>query len=90
LLTCFGLPTSQQEFQLEECGAVWWLRFALDYWCTLLACGTNTGRVLLYDPHAQQARPGHGLGRGSAFPDDVAHADRSRPSDVENFALDSH
>jgi hypothetical protein len=33
---------------------VWWLRFSLDHWCTLLAVGTNTGRVLLFDPHAQQ------------------------------------
>jgi polycomb protein EED len=43
-----------QELQLEDCASVWWLRFSLDHWCTLLAVGTNTGRVLLFDPHAQQ------------------------------------
>lgn len=40
---------------------MWWLRFALDYWCTVLAIGTATGRVLLYDPHALQVRGGAGL-----------------------------
>ncbi|EFN59201.1 hypothetical protein CHLNCDRAFT_19370 [Chlorella variabilis] len=42
---------------LAECANVWWLRFALDYWCTVLACGTSTGKVLLFDPHAQQPQP---------------------------------
>ncbi|PSC76443.1 Polycomb group FIE2 [Micractinium conductrix] len=46
-----------QELQLEDCANVWWLRFALDHWCTVLAVGTNTGRVLLYDPHVQQPHP---------------------------------
>jgi hypothetical protein len=40
--------------QLEDCANVWWLRFALDHWCTTLAVGTNTGKVLVFDPHAPQ------------------------------------
>ena len=51
-----------QELQLEDCANVWWLRFAMDYWCTALAVGTNTGRVLVFDPHLQQV--GSGVGRG--------------------------
>ncbi|KAL4423581.1 hypothetical protein ABPG77_004621 [Micractinium sp. CCAP 211/92] len=43
--------------QLEDCGQVWWLRFALDYWCTTLAIGTNRGKVLVFDPHAVQPHP---------------------------------
>ncbi|KAI3433388.1 hypothetical protein D9Q98_003204 [Chlorella vulgaris] len=46
-----------QELQLEGCANVWWMRFALDYWCTTLAVGTSTGQVLLFDPHSQQSQP---------------------------------
>ena len=45
---------AQQVLQLEDCANVWWLRFAMDHWCTTLAVGTNTGRVLVFDPHAPQ------------------------------------
>ena len=45
---------AQQVLQLEDCANVWWLRFALDHWCTTLAVGTNTGKVLVFDPHAPQ------------------------------------
>lgn len=50
-------PACEQELQLEDCAQVWWLRFAMDYWCTTLAVGTNAGKVLVFDPHAQQPTP---------------------------------
>lgn len=36
---------------------MWWLRFALDYWGSLLAIGTARGRVLVFDPNSVQVRP---------------------------------
>ena len=47
-------PAHLQELALEDAAGVWWLRFALDYWGTVLACGTGAGRVLVFDPHAVQ------------------------------------
>jgi len=44
-------PPNSQELALEDCGSVWWLRFALDYWGSLLAIGTARGRVLVFDPN---------------------------------------
>lgn len=49
-------PTLPQELALEDCGSVWWLRFALDYWGSLLAIGTARGRVLVFDPNSVQVR----------------------------------
>ncbi|KAI7839483.1 hypothetical protein COHA_006750 [Chlorella ohadii] len=46
-----------QELALEDCGSVWWLRFALDYWGSLLAIGTARGRVLVFDPNTVPSAP---------------------------------
>lgn len=53
-----SLPLTPQELALEDCANVWWLRFALDYWGTLLAIGTARGRVLVFDPCEAQVRGG--------------------------------
>lgn len=45
-----------QELQLEGCKSVWWVRFSLNYWCSVLAVGTSTGRVLVFDPRAPANR----------------------------------
>eukprot|EP00887_Chlorella_sp_A99_P005611 scaffold1.g5611.t1 len=53
-----GRPSfSTQELQLEGCKSVWWVRFSLNYWCSVLAVGTSTGRVLVFDPRAQRPAP---------------------------------
>ena len=56
--------TNSQELALEDCGSVWWLRFALDYWGSLLAIGTARGRVLVFDPNTVQVRR---VGGGQAW-----------------------
>ncbi|GAB4817599.1 hypothetical protein N2152v2_004645 [Parachlorella kessleri] len=46
-----------QELALEDARDVWWLRFSLDLAGRVLAVGTSTGKVLLFDPHLQQPKP---------------------------------
>jgi len=43
--------------ELEECAHVWFVRFALDRECRVLACGNTVGSVLVWDPHALCRRP---------------------------------
>jgi hypothetical protein len=51
-----------QLYDLEDCN-VWFIRFSLDETFSRMACGTNTGSVLIYDlqnpskPKAKVTRP---------------------------------
>ena len=44
-----------QELPLEQAG-VWWIRFAMDPACSVLACGNQLGEVYLWDPHEVSQR----------------------------------
>ena len=60
-------PVCAQELALEEARDIWWLRFSLDAAGSVLAVGTNSGKVLFFDPHALQVgreRGGVGAGAG--------------------------
>lgn len=58
-----------QELSLEDTKDVWWLRFCLDLGRQVLAVGTATGKVLLFDPHTQQMKPMARLKRSGKKPE---------------------
>ena len=55
---------------------IWFIRFSMDRWCTLLACGSRTGRVFAWDlmaPSDQAARAKTVLRIPSTTPCTVRH-----------------
>ena len=36
---------------------MWFVRFSLDFHCRLLACGSGSGRVFMWDPDAVTPQP---------------------------------
>jgi len=53
-----------QELAMEEAN-VWFVRFSMDLHCRLLACGSRTGRVFLWEPDAVTPHPKHRIKRPS-------------------------
>lgn len=45
-----------QELQLPEAN-LWWLRFSLDFKCSVLACGNRIGQVTVWNPHLAGSEP---------------------------------
>ena len=54
-----------QEFALED-AHVWFVRFSMDYLCSVLACGTRNGRVFVWNPANVNMHPLCTLKRGTS------------------------
>lgn len=76
-MTCKG--TCAQELELDDCAKIWFVRFAMDRECRILACGTKSGTVLVYDPLTLCRRPVAKLKRGPSVLKAVAPIVRLLP-----------
>ncbi len=54
-----------QEFALED-AHVWFVRFSMDYLCSILACGTRNGRIFVWNPSNVNMHPLCTLKRGTS------------------------
>jgi len=60
-----SLLPGTQEFALED-AHVWFVRFSMDYLCSVLACGTRNGRIFVWNPANVNMHPLCTLKRGTS------------------------